>query len=83
MEMCCHGSISFIYTLQHQKASNTKGFWEAMHRIDYKFILIPVFFLVLRIWSFVVDLLMVYIHIRNLNLVVLNFLIYTSVSVRT
>lgn len=63
---------------EHQKASNTKGFWEAMHRIDYKFILIPVFFLVLRIWSFVVDLLMVYIHIRNLNLVVLNFLIYTS-----
>ena len=35
-----------------------KKFWDSVHMMDYKFMLIPVFFILLRIWSCISDVMM-------------------------
>ncbi|XP_011404330.1 PREDICTED: probable G-protein coupled receptor 157 [Amphimedon queenslandica] len=35
-----------------------KKFWDSVHNMDYKFMLIPVFFILLRIWSCISDIMM-------------------------
>lgn len=68
----------------HQVKNNTdsKLFWQAMHNIDYKFILIPVMFIFLRVWTLVLNLLEIYLQIRPRNIVpwAMNALLYLSVS---
>ena len=38
----------------------------ALHSIDYKFLLIPLFFVFLRLWSFIEDILYVFVGVHNL-----------------
>lgn len=40
-------------------------FRTALHSIDYKFLLIPLLFVFLRLWSFVEDILYVYLGVRD------------------
>ena len=40
-------------------------FWEAVHILDYNFLLIPVVFTLLRMWTCIVDLVFVYIHVQQ------------------
>lgn len=54
----------------------------ALHSIDYKFLLIPLIFIFLRLWSFIEDVLYVYIGVHHVPeaLAVLLTLLGVSVS---
>ena len=70
--------IAFQY---HQVKENTdsKLFWEAMHNIDYKFILIPVMFIFLRVWSLIISILLDYCRVK-VPATALKALVYMAVS---
>ena len=58
-------------------------FWSSLHHVDYKFLIIPVVFVFLRVWSAILSILYDYIQLdvshvpKSLNMV----LLYLSVSV--
>lgn len=54
-----------------------------MNSVDYKFILIPVIFVLLRMWSCIVNILFVYVNLKesDLNYYIIQILLYLSVSV--
>ncbi len=50
----------------HRVKENTgsKLFWQTMHNMDYKFILIPVMFIFLRVWSLIISILLDYVRVE-------------------
>ncbi len=56
-----------------------------MNSVDYKFILIPVIFVLLRMWSCIVNILFVYVNLKESDLnyysYIIQILLYLSVSV--
>ena len=60
-----------------------KRFWSSLHHVDYKFVIIPVVFVFLRIWTGIMNILYLYIRVdevatlpQRLN----QALLYLSVS---
>ena len=80
--------ISFIsfhlqfYSTERDQNISARGFWQAMDNIDYKFILIPLMFIFLRIWSIIIHILLVYIQVppKSVPSWILQLLVYFSVS---
>lgn len=42
-----------------------KQFWSSLHHVDYKFVIIPVVFIFLRIWSAIMNILYLYARIDS------------------
>ena len=64
-----------------KKFISERRFWQAVNMLDYKFVFIPVAFIVLRIWSCIMNVLYVYSDVGyKLPKGVGNTLIYLSVS---
>lgn len=57
-------------------------FWSSMNYVDYKFVLIPVIFVLLRVWTFILTVLLEYAKIDEdqIPTPVLKTLLYLSVS---
>lgn len=77
--------ISFtpqFYKAEEEDDISARGFWQAMDNIDYKFILIPLMFILLRIWSIIIHILLVYIQLppESVPSWILQTLVYFSVS---
>ena len=78
----CTNNILFPQYHQVKENTDSKLFWQAMHNIDYKFILIPVMFIFLRIWTLVLNMLEIYLQIPPEDIVpwAMKALLYLSVS---
>ena len=64
-----------------KKFISERRFWQAVNMLDYKFVFIPVAFIVLRIWSCIMNVLYVYSDVGyKLPKGVGSALIYLSVS---
>ena len=61
---------------------NSDRIWHALHNIDYKFLLIPIAFILLRIWSLVVDVTLIYVGVpvEQIPKTVAIIFVYLSVS---
>ena len=57
-----------------------KRFWSSLHHVDYKFVIIPVVFIFLRIWSGIMNILYLYARIETLPKELNQALLYLSVS---
>ena len=57
-----------------------KKFWSSLHHVDYKFVIIPVVFVFLRIWTGIMNILYLYINIDELPPQLNQALLYLSVS---
>ena len=62
-----------------------KRFWSSLHHVDYKFVLIPVVFVFLRIWTGIMNILYLYIRVDEVATYTLpqwinQALLYLSVS---
>ncbi len=55
-------------------------FWEAVHILDYNFLLIPVVFTLLRIWTSIMDIMFVYVRVQYSPLWLNITFVYLSVS---
>ena len=42
---------------------NAKRFWSSLNHVDYKFVIIPVVFVFLRIWTEIMNILFLYVQI--------------------
>ena len=42
-----------------------KRFWSSLHHVDYKFVIIPVVFVFLRIWTGIMNILYLYIQLDH------------------
>jgi len=69
--------------VQESYKISSKKFWSNMNHIDYKFIFIPVIFVLLRMWGLILDILYVYFGLRDNDLPtsIDKILNYLSVSV--
>ncbi len=77
--------LSFSQFRGLKENTDCKLFWQTMHNMDYKFILIPVMFIFLRIWTVILNVIEIYFKIRPEFVVpwVMNVLLYLSVSTLT
>lgn len=76
-----------MYMLQYHElkqlsAADGSMYWKMMYNIDYKFIMIPVMFIFLRLWTLVINILIVYLRIPQTNISpnLLEALFYLAVS---
>ena len=71
--------------MQYEELKNdadAKVYLQAMYNIDYKFIVIPLMFIFLRIWSLITDTLLIYIQIPSDEIPqwIMKALLYMGVS---
>ena len=72
----------FIQVRDVEELISPERFWSSLHHVDYKFLIIPVVFVFLRVWSIILSILYDYIQLdvnqvpSNVNLA----LLYLSVS---
>ena len=77
--------ITIVLTAQMKEVKDyitPKKFWSSLHHVDYKFLIIPVVFVFLRVWTGIMNILYLYLRLdtaalsKELNLA----LLYLSVS---
>ena len=44
-----------------------KRFWSSLHHVDYKFVIIPVVFVFLRIWTSIMNILYLYVRVDEVT----------------
>ena len=78
----CVTNKSSLFSLQYNELkddADAMEYWQAMYNIDYKFIAIPLMFIFLRIWTVILNILIIYIQI-TVSPVILKALLYMGVS---
>ena len=55
-------------------------FWSSLHHVDYKFVIIPIVFVFLRIWTGIMNILYLYIQLDGVPPRLNQALLYLSVS---
>ena len=63
-----------------KKYITPERFWSSLHHVDYKFVIIPIVFVFLRIWTGIMNILYLYIQLDGVPPRLNQALLYLSVS---